>query len=214
MAIRKQLLDKYKELPQMERYEILDKIKQLKSLRNQALVCFLYLTGCRVEEVVKFIKEKNPHRIVKRDDQWVKAPIENRSLIGLPIQKKQIEIEDDNLTIRNVRCLKRKTMVRRSIPILFKDKEMSFINILQSYLNGLQEDDYLFPITRTRAYQILSKIGLFPHYLRHIRMTHLVVDYNFSSGHLKKFTGWSDSKTADDYVHLSVDDLLDKMRSV
>jgi len=214
MGLRKQIKEKYGIIPALARYEVLDKIKEME-LRDRALVCFLYLTGCRIEEACKFIKETNPRRIlIKKDNKGnrveVPMPID-RKMVGTPITKKQIEIENDVMIIRNVRILKRKKMMIRDIPVIIWDKEMPFIDTVKEYIDSLKDDDFLFDMTRQRGHQILAEANLFPHWLRHIRATHLVRDYGFNTEHLRQFTGWTDSKPAAQYVHLNVDDLLAKM---
>jgi len=195
------------ELPVLQKYELLDRIKQLEDLRYQALISFIYLTGARVEEVCKYIIEKNPKRIIKKEP----APILERTLKGQPILKKQITIDDEFMTIYNVRTLKRNKYIPRAIPILIK-KEQKFMEIIKEYLNTLNEDDPLFPIVRSRAYQIMSKVGLFPHYLRHLRLTHLTIEYGFRVAELMEFTGWGSSHSADSYIHLNVANLKDRMK--
>jgi len=218
MGIRKDLKDNNGGLlPVLARYEVLDRARELE-LRDQALVSFLYLTGCRVEECCKYIKEYLPNRTLKPMDKElgkrveVEAP-QDRKFVGKPIQKKQIEFEDDVMIIRNVRILKRKQVLIRDIPILVWEKERAFINIIREYLRTIGDDTPLFDITRQRAYQILSSVGLFPHWLRHIRATHLVRDYGFNTEHLRQFTGWTDQRPAATYVHLNIKDLVQKMRT-
>ena len=203
----------------IDRYEIMDRIELLKSQRDQAFVCFLYLSGCRVTEVVRYIQERKLNRTVKQKvegsdrKESVPAPITERTIKGSPIQKKQIEIFEKKITIKNVRTLKKKQayIPLRNIPILRTEREEKFLTILFDYLETLQDEDYLFDITRQRAKQIIEKAGLYCHYLRHCRLTHLAVDYGFDNNDLKKFTNWTSSATADNYVHKNVGDLFAKM---
>ena len=195
MAIRKDILEKHKQLPVLQRYELIDRINLLDNIRDQALVAFLYLSACRVSEVCQYYTKENDKRILK----------------GYSIQKKQLEIEDGVLKIFNVRTLKRRRTMFKTIPIIIC-KERKLYSILKTYLDTLGPEDYLFPITRQRAYQILGKVELFNHYLRHLRLTHLVTDYNFSSMELKQFVNWGNSKSADSYIHLNVDNLINKMQ--
>lgn len=223
MGIRKDIIEQNKELPILKRYELIDKIRQLQTnniTRDQALVCFLYLTGCRIEEVVRFIKEKNPNRqVVQKTNEngmvrsyKVNKPILERTTEGHPIRKKQVEIHQDTIMVYGVRSLKRKKSLLRNIPIIRNDRESWFIDTFLTHLNRLEDDDYLFDITRIRAYQILKEIGLFCHYLRHIRLSHLAMDYDFNNQEIKQFTGWTSSRPADTYVSLNVTHLTDKMR--
>lgn len=193
MGIRKEIKEKHKEIPALDRYELLSRMRQAGSHRNKALIALLYITGARVEEVVKYN---------------VKGELKGR-----PILKKQIEIQEEQMVVRGVRCLKTKNdLKRRSIPVVFKQVEQPFINVFLGYIKDIDDDSPLFNITRQRAYQILSRVGLFCHWLRHSRITHLVVDYGFSESQLVKFTGWSDGRVAVQYTHLNVTDLIDQMK--
>lgn len=247
MAIRKKLIQEHKEIPIIQRYELLDKIKKLdtfNTVRDQSLISFLYLTACRIEEVVRYVIETSPQRTYRDSKGNLKeAPILDPILAGNPIMKKEIEFRDDNvMLVHNVRILKRNNInqllkgfrtqtgeiiadgelnaemgeirvkERKTVPVVPKKQEIPFIEYIQKYLKTIEEEDYLYSITRQRAGQILSKVGLFPHYLRHLRLTHLVLDYNFNSEALRRFTGWKDARPASYYVHLNVNDIIDMMK--
>jgi len=185
----------------LERYELIERINKLNNIRDQALVAFLYLTACRISEVVPYIVEKK------------KGIQDTRQLKGEPIKKKQIEFFNDVLIIRQVRTLKRKKYIPKSIPIVIA-KEIKFVEYIKEYTKSLSDEDFLFNMTRQRALQIMNSIGLYNHYLRHLRLTHLATDYGFSGQELKHFVNWSSSNTADNYVHLNVDNLINKMMEI
>lgn len=221
MAVRKKIIETYGYLPILKRYEILERINALDNIRDRALVAFLYLTGCRIEEVVKYYWEAQTHRrlkIKKGQPETKDLPIPIKVLKGEPIKKKQLEFKNDVIIIQDVRSLKRgkyedsKRVRLRNVPIFIAPNEMPFIEIVQEYIKTKGLDDPLFDMTRQRASQILNKIGMFNHYLRHIRDTHLVLDYGFSAAELKQYNNWASSITADNYVHLNIDNLIDKMR--
>lgn len=203
MAVRKQyeMVGRKLDLPILRRFEILNKIRLLDNLRDQALISFLYLTAARISEVVPFIKEKSKTQL-------------ERVVVSGGIKRGQIEFVDSTIYITEVRSLKRKTAghSNRTIPIVINEIEQPFIEILQSYLKTLDENDELFPITRQRSSQILEKVGLFNHYLRHLRLSHLSVDYNLSAAELQKYVNWATSFTSDYYVRLNVSDLVNKMK--
>lgn len=221
MAIRKKLTKGGKEEPpRLQRYEILDRIEQIKgykATRNKAMISLLYLTGCRIEEVCNYIIERRLDRTITKVNKdgkktQVREPIFKRRKVGNSIIKKQFEFTRDSILIHNVRCLKRRKRVTRSIPIVYTRQEEPFIKYVLDYLKILEPEDKLFPITRSRANQILEKVDLYPHYLRHLRATHLVTSNGFDTEHLKKFFGWSSGETAANYVHLNVDDIIHKLR--
>lgn len=221
MAVRKHLTKEGKEEPpRLERFEILERINQLQGrtqLRDKAFISYLYLTGCRVEEACKYIREKNRSRTITSTDAEgrkvrIPQPIFKSKLEGEPIKRKQFEFKGDVMIVHSVRCLKRRKKVTRPIPIVALPEERPFINHIIRYLKTLEPEDDLFPFIRKRANQILETVDLYPHYLRHLRATHLVTDYNYDTEHLKKFFGWASSETASNYVHLNVEDLITKMK--
>lgn len=206
MAVRKHIKEKHGgTTPALQRYEILRAIKDCDNPRDSALIATLYLTGCRIEELVRY----------KHYD---------KNVSGQAIKKEQIEIADTRITIRNVRTLKLTKLTRvngekvkqhrgehRSIPILLNQLDKPFIDIFLQHITPLEANAPLFNISRVMAYLILSKVGIYPHLLRHARLTHLSQDYNFKESDLRQFTGWSTSNTAKHYVHLNVTDLFEKM---
>ena len=182
---------------------LLDKIIMVDKLRDQALIVFCYLSGGRISELVK--ARKKGTRFNKYEYPGVK--------------KEQVKIEYYNdkafVILYQIPILKRRgTIPMRNIPIPFEhDKDMA--SILLTYVGGLKDDQALFPITRQRAWQLIRKhTGWFPHYFRHLRNTHLVTDYNFSSSHLKEFNGWASSRPADFYIHLNWKNVADRMNMI
>lgn len=215
------------------RSDLLYRIKSLESLRDRALVSFLYLSGCRVEEVVRYYTYVCPECGEKlhsvKGEAWKKhcrkhGTVERRKgvVYGEPIKKSQIEFKDDLLVILNVRTLKRRKKLNRNIPILVED-DREFIDMIKEYMADLKlteeqeradkpESPILFNLCRQRVYQITRKIYLKPHWLRHLRLTHLTIDYGLTDQDLKQYTGWSDSRPANVYVHLNWANLANKMR--
>ena len=132
----------------------------------------------------------------------------------LSLRRKQLRM--DVKDGRQVLCIlhmlneknKRKTMKTFYIPV---DKEGKLVTLLLDYINT--RHGFIFPFrSRQRAWQILKKYGLFPHFLRHIRLTHLVTIYGFSDRLLVEYAGWRDSQPAQFYIQLKSDDVLEKMK--
>lgn len=166
------------DIDMMGQRELLHKIKTLttkNTKRDRALISFMYLLGGRISEV-------------------------------LPIKRYQIEeriVQDSRfLVIFHVKTLKRKKKVPRNIPINY-EKYKDFVDIILDYIIGLEEQDQLFTFTRQRAWQIINeRMGLFCHYFRHLRSSHLVEYEGYTEGDLKRFHGWSTDNMANTYVHL------------
>ena len=159
-----------------------------KPMRDRALVVMLYLTGARISEVVRKI-----------------TPI-------------QIEVQNfhdsDFMVISNVECLKRRknNIAKRNIAINI-NREGEFLVYLRYYMDRSADDEPLFNISRQHAYTIIRCLrdDFFPHYLRHLRCSHLSSLYGFNSAELRQYFGWSDDKPAATYTHLNWRDSARKM---
>lgn len=157
--------------------------EQIEDLRVRALFIIGYLTGGRVSEIVRAVRKKNIN-FIERDDRKI-------MLITMP-------------------NLKHRERHVKDIPIPF-DREPELLNMFMEYLGTLGGEDYLFDIGRNQAYKLLQKyVGCNPHYLRHIRATHLVVYYDFNEHLLMQYMGWSDTRPAKAYVELKWNDILQK----
>lgn len=182
----------------INRQALLYKLKAIKSKRNAALAAFIYLTGCRISEIVGKTKKAK------------QGPVEIR-----PLQVDDIEVlpNEGLVLVHNVACLKRRDEVpRRTIPIVI-ETEREFIAVFDEYFKHLQPGQPIFKITRQRAWQIMNKeLGLFTHFLIHERCTHLVSYKGFTDLDLKQFRGWSNTVPAATYTHLNYRDIAAKMR--
>ena len=162
-----------------------DLVGSVTSLKDRAFICFLYLTGARISEIVKQIRRY----------QIEFTQIEGKKFI----------------MVHNVITLKRRKEIYRDIPIPVNDFEEAFLNPLIDYLNTIPSDQFIFNFSRSRGWKIVKdKTYLFPHYFRHLRLTHLVTEYNFSERDLTFFTGWADGRQATTYTHLNLRDLARK----
>ena len=70
----------------------------------------------------------------------------------------------------------------------------------------------MFPFSRQRADQILKKIGLFSHYFRHARASHLANKFGMDAFALKQYFGWTNSSMADRYAHLNWRRMVDMIK--
>jgi len=168
------------------RQELLNVINKILNLEERAFICFLYLTGARVSEICQRVK---------------KYQLEYANIKGTPF-----------LIVNNVYTEKRRTPVFRRVPIPLTKRESGFLKPFLDYVEHLGKDDVLFDFDRKKAWQIIrSKTYLFPHYLRHIRLTHLKIEHGFDALDLKQFTGWKDTRPAETYAHLDVKNIAEKM---
>lgn len=168
--------------------EIIMISNNIKELRNQCLFILCYLTGGRISELV--------------DRKGIKP--ENFS--------KQF-VDDREIIVINITNLKNKHRHRKEIPIPL-DKEISkelFIKAYE-YISSIGYNTLLFDFTRQQAYNIIKKnTGLNPHYMRHIRATHLALYHDFNEFLLVKYMGWTDSRPAKHYMELKWKDILQKL---
>ena len=170
----------------MTRNELLHRINLISSVKVKAFMCMLYLTGARINEICKKVKNYE---------------VEIKTLNG----KRYV-------VVNNVIVLKRrKKVVRRNIPISI-EHEKPFLQPLMNYANGLKPEVILFDFSSIYGYQMVRKwTGMFPHYFRHLRLTHLASDYGFNSQELKQLTGLTNDTPASTYVHLNWQDIAKKM---
>jgi len=164
-------------------------------VRDRALFCLLYLTGARIGEVARRLKKKDFEAIKLRDSQFL---------------------------VVDVYTEKNRKHPNRRVPISM-EREKDLIKYVLEYLERLKDEDVLFPFTIQRAWQIVSKILIkykkvsknkflnANHFLRHCRLTHLVINYDFTDQDLVKYCGWTNSIPATTYSHLRFKDIARKM---
>jgi hypothetical protein len=94
------------------------------------------------------------------------------------------------------------------------DRERDFITLIEAYVEHLEEDHLLFPFDRKTAWKLVNKAtGMFPHWFRHLRLTHLCQKpYNFRDADLQRFVGCKQRSHLEAYTHLNVDDIAERMK--
>jgi integrase len=177
---------KTRDLKVMTSKEILFHINKCESIKIKAFMAFLYLSGCRVNEVIKKVK-------------------------AFQIEQKEINGQK-YLLFQQIPILKRKDKyMTRNIPVHY-EKEEPFIKIIQDYLDLVFPDDVLWDFSAAYAWKQVNKYtGMFPHFNRHLRLTHLVTEYGFNTQDLTLFTGWTNNAPANIYVHLNWMEIAKKM---
>lgn len=203
--------------------EIMNGMEGHNVVRDRGLFAFLYMTGARIQEVVRYTSKQQPWDSIHS------------------IRKNQVVIEPldaTRITVNAVRCLKRKMyrytekrieengviVVKRiknpdaQVPPQYRDvaikvnnEERPFWEAFKAYYDTLGVGDELFPFSSHRARQILKKVKIHPHALRHQRFSHFVKYYRMPSQQLRRQAGWASSLTADHYVDADTGDILDTM---
>jgi integrase len=132
----------------------------------------------------------------------------------IEIQKKDLKPEKvdgrDVLLIRMINRKNRKIKHKEiGIPI---DTNLELIKILGTYLNTLTPLDLLFPFSTARARKLFKQhYNINPHYLRHVRVTHLVRDYELDPYSIEMIAGWSNLLPLEAYKHLKWKDATRKL---
>jgi len=154
------------------------------SVKTRALFIMLYLTAGRVTELVDGNVKKSDIQLKYKNNRAV-------MLIKMPNRK-------------------HKTRHWKDIPIPL-DKEGVLIKLLNEYLKTRYTDDKLFEFGKIRSYQLIrAATGWNNHWLRHLRLTHLVLNYDFNEQLLVRFAGWTNSLPAKEYMELRWTDILSK----
>lgn len=176
---------------------------------ERALFYLLYLSGGRVSEVLS---------IRKRDLTIKEAGLDEVSVILLPTLKT------------------RQQQIVREIPIGSSETELAMLKEIEAYAAPKHPEDKLFDWGRhgrKRAWRVLHKLStgvqathpvtreiitideykLYPHFLRHARLTHLAQQYGFNAVELMKFAGWSTPSLASTYINTDWKLFYKKMRS-
>jgi integrase len=186
---------KQQDIPSYE--EIIEYAKDIDNFGGklwlQALFIILYLTGARLNEVMR--------RMEKRDIAIIEKDGKNVMLV----------------TLFNEKNKERKI---KKIPInLDREGERDLALIFLKYADSVKDmsvpDDsqaLLFKYSDRWAEKMLLKYcGINPHFLRHLRLTHLTTEFNFNEQELKIFAGWTDSRPAKNYIEMRWSDLLKKL---
>lgn len=153
-------------------------------LQHKILFFLLYLTAGRISEVMA-LKRDNFQFVVRNN-----RPI---MLIDMPNRKHK----------------KRKTKTL-GIPL---DAETDITKPVAEYITHGVGELFTFRSVR-RAEQILEKIDMNPHWIRHIRLTHLLTIYDFKETQQQFYAGWTDTRPAAIYTELDWYDLTKKIKDI
>lgn len=216
---------KKEEIPTKEQLILM--AEGIKNLRERALFIIAYLTGGRISEIVRepFLRKIKYRKGIKTDEAGNKKVVivrnDKKSPMQEDVERTELNykgIRRDNISwmykegrrimVISMQNRKNRRMKRKRIPIPY-DKEKELLDMLVEFLDKLQPDESLFPFGKGKAEKIIKEAtGMNPHFLRDIRATRLVIDYNFNEYKLVKYMGWSDGRPASRYVILNTDSIL------
>lgn len=173
--------------------KVIELAQSIGNIRNRSLFVLTYLTAGRIQEIVRKKNKKTGE-------------------IRPSIRKSDVSIvEKDGIKILliNIRNQKHKTRKRKDIPVPLDRRENALLfNEITDYLNTLKNEEEMFPVSYQYAYKVISKLGFNPHWIRHIRLTHLVTKYGYKEHQLRVYAGWTDSRPAKSYIEMNWEDLI------
>ena len=202
--------------------DIYNKALAYKNPRDQCLFILAYVTAGRIQEIVQYQKRwwgKKYVRLVKNGkarNTYIAdyKKIHKAETIKPSIKKEDFTIERKEgkeilvIRLRNLKNRKRERATKL-IPLpLNKEINKKFFQIIDTYLQGIFDEDELFPFSARRGEQIIAKVGMNPHFLRKCRLTHLAKYYNFTDQKLELYAGWTDSRPSKEYIKLRWEDLI------
>lgn len=210
--------------------QLLQRLSELETRQERVLFALAYLTGGRITEIVpvRFLRKNHYKSELVKSKQGIEYYRIQRNENGSPciasvdrIEKNYPGLLKQDITLEQVRGKevmiismenrKNKEFTRKNIPVSL-ERERAFVDIVWSYVCDLPTaKTQLFEgYSVARAEKIMGKLGLNPHFMRDIRLTHLVTIYDFNSYLLTKFAGWKNPRPADRYIRLGVSDIVDK----
>jgi len=185
--IQKELQKKYSlsDLPDLN--ELVSMVNECKEPRVKALFSILYLTGCRISEI---LAKKGT------DFQGDFQGLTPKQVAFDYIEGKEVVyIRTPNRKNKN------RTSKRQPIPLI---KEKELYKFVYDYIKGKEPTRPIFDFGIRRARQLLLKHFKFnPHFIRHIRLSHLVIHYDFNEQALVRFAGWSDGRPSKHYIEMN-----------
>lgn len=171
-------------------------------LRNKALIAFLYLSARRISEVVGLVSHPSADAPLERLPGVMLKDIRYDTLAGRPVMI--------------VRCRILKKRKPEYGEVIIDLDEAPFIHWVKLWVKHQEAagEPSLFPMSRSRAYQILQQIDpaiVGPHWFRHARCSHLA-DSGLDVYQLTERVGfWNNITPSINYVHGRVTTYLDAL---
>jgi len=225
----RQRILKKQDIPNQE--TIYNMALEFKNPSHRTLFILAYLTAGRISEIVRQPNlRKNKYKMEEAKDKYdrmVWRVVRNEA--GSPmietsekyhhgyigICRKNITFEKkkgNSFIIIRMQNRKNKNFTNKNIPIPV-EQEGYLVELIKDYLGTLEMDQPLFKFGISWAERIIAKVDMNPHFLRDIRLTHLVTMYDFDGFRLAKFAGWKNSVPAERYVRLGYSDIIDKFNN-
>lgn len=206
------------------RSEIHERINAIEDTNTRLYCTIAYAYGNRVEELVRYEILRQLSR-QKAGNKWkIPNPKYSESIqkgekpylpsITPSNFQKTIAKNGQEYLVLTCRNLKNKTVHYKRLPVNTK-KEGRILKFLLKWLENQPADKEIFPVNRRTIDRWIKQYAPFfrsSHFLRHLRCTHLINEYDFKESELKLFAGWTNTNPAQFYVHLNPNDLMERMR--
>lgn len=174
---------KKEDIPSKEEFK--EMILEIPDESVKALVAILYLSAGRISEVVRCSTPED-FQLIERDGEQIFL-----------------------IKLRNEKNRKRKI---KRIPIDYL-QEKKLVNIIYNYTKDIPIGEWLFNVSRFQAHKYITRfLGFNPHWIRHLRLSHLSLDYGMGDQLLKRYAGWTDTRPASEYIETRWIDLFHKMK--
>lgn len=202
----------------IEMYDLPSK-KALKLITKLAFCAMMYVSGNRVTEIVG---QKHP----ENDKEFIVRPLTRNQI--------RIELNEDgskSIIINNTSIVKTRPQETFDGTLKFKNYPTKKLQLVYDYdakifafvekyieiMDKLNENRtyQLFKFTRQTGWRYVQEVfdkQFYCHWLRHSRFTNISEDMKFNELMITKFAGWTTTRMAKDYVHLTPELLYDAMK--
>ncbi len=181
-------------------------LQEIGDIRTKALVALQYGCAARIGEIIPFRSRTD---YLHADG----SKPETRQLPG--VRKADITTMDYYSFVRLNTLKNQKARQRYSAPIMKSEaKPLGSLlwNSIKEWMD-FHDGETLFPVQgRTARKLIKDSIGLSSHYLRHSRLDHLRVVYNYDEFDLMKVAGHSSMRSTMIYLHPRIPNIASRMK--
>jgi len=222
IEISKQIANKFKGIPWGTHNELINsevisieqfkkKVLSLKNKKVAAALSILYLTGSRISEILRSKDKKTGEYLPGIKFKDIKISNNGQYVI---ITTKVEKIKNSSRAKKNPQLRKKKAFIKYDK----KDVYFPLFNILDEYMDSLPNDLKNNPETELFkfSYQYFAKylsnhLGWNPHYIRHLRASHLAQNHNFNDTELRHFFGWITGEMPSRYTHINDEVVMNKL---
>lgn len=176
--------------------KLIDIIDSISVPEERCLVGLCYLTGGRISEIIKSSRYKRELSSIKRK-QFQLDTIEGHKVLKITIRTLKKRGAEKDTSFRVI-------PIPLDIPVNKK-----IIQLIWGYIKQYTQEEELFDFKYTKALRIIKEnTGWNPHWIRHIRTTHLLRVYKFKEEKVRIYMGWTDLRPLSRYSELKWVDIV------